>query len=163
MTDGPPDDEGRRAPREPMEGGSDGTDFDDATGAAIGWGLCDACDLDCGGCNLLRLSLVLSTAALLVPPTAGRLVVGLIRAYRRRLSRFTPACPATPSCSAYALAAVETFGPRPGLAAAARRVRTCRSPALQAGGSTLRTSATASGPSRFSPAPAAATSRAAAR
>jgi putative component of membrane protein insertase Oxa1/YidC/SpoIIIJ protein YidD len=55
----------------------------------------------------------------------GRLVRALIRGYQQWLSRYTPACPSNPSCSAYALAAVEASGPRRGLAAAALRIRGC--------------------------------------
>ena len=57
--------------------------------------------------------------ALVVPAGTGGLVASLvelaIRGYRRWLTRFTPACPSEPSCSAYALAAVTTLGapPRP--------------------------------------------------
>jgi hypothetical protein len=47
------------------------------------------------------------------------------RLYRRWLTRLTPPCPSTPSCSEYALSAVRTLGARQGLAAAARRVRAC--------------------------------------
>jgi putative component of membrane protein insertase Oxa1/YidC/SpoIIIJ protein YidD len=91
---------------------------------------CDGCDVpSCDGCDcnlLLRLSTLLAIAAALVPARVGRRpVLALLRFYRRRLTRFTPTCPATPSCSAYALAAVRDLGPRRGLAAAARRVRAC--------------------------------------
>lgn len=99
---------------------------------AVGRGSCDGWD-GCGGCDcnlLLRVSTLLSIAAMLVPPRGGRaaqsVVVALLHGYRRWLTRFTPRCPSTPSCSAFALAAVESMGPRRGLAAAARRVRDCR-------------------------------------
>lgn len=88
---------------------------------------CDLPDCDCGGCNLLRVSTFLAVAALVVPAGAGGLVAALIRFYRRWLARLTPACPSSPSCSAYSLAAVQTLGARQGLAAAARRIRTCGS------------------------------------
>jgi Putative membrane protein insertion efficiency factor len=91
---------------------------------------CGGCDGPDCGCDLLlfvRLStLLLAVAAVLPAAGSGRLVRAVIRGYQRRLSRFTPACPSTPSCSAYALLAVETLGPRRGLAAAARRIGGCR-------------------------------------
>ena len=94
---------------------------------------CDLPDCDCGGCDLLRVSSLLAVVALVVPAGTGGLVASLvelaIRGYRRWLTRFTPACPSEPSCSAYALAAVTTLGPRRGLRAAARRVRSCGRPA----------------------------------
>jgi putative component of membrane protein insertase Oxa1/YidC/SpoIIIJ protein YidD len=98
----------------------------DAVGdTASGCGGCDGCN-GIGGCNLLRVSSLLFLAALLVPPARGRRpVAALLRAYRRWVTRFTPRCPSAPSCSAYALAAVTSLGPRRGLAAAARRVRGC--------------------------------------
>jgi putative component of membrane protein insertase Oxa1/YidC/SpoIIIJ protein YidD len=85
--------------------------------AAERTGWCDGCDVP--GCD--------------VPEGTGGLVASLVelavRGYRRWLTRFTPACPSEPSCSAYALAAVTTLGPRRGLRAAARRVRSCGRPA----------------------------------
>jgi putative component of membrane protein insertase Oxa1/YidC/SpoIIIJ protein YidD len=113
----------RTPPREPMQGGSDraGLGDDVAVGAVT-----DACD--CGGFPLLKLSLLLTVAALLLPASAARPVGGLIRAYQRVLTRFTPACPSSPSCSAYALATVQRLGARRGLAAAAARVRACGKP-----------------------------------
>ena len=112
----------RPAPREPMQGGSDqaGLGDDVAVGAVY---TADACD--CGGFPLLKLSFLLTVAALLVPASAARPVGGLIRSYQRLLTRFTPACPSSPSCSAYALTAVQRLGARHGLAAAAARVRAC--------------------------------------
>ena len=86
------------------------------------------CDCDVPGCDCLlffRLSALLGLVALLVPARDGGLVAGLVRLYRRRLTRFTPTCPSTPSCSAYALDAIERLGPRRGLRAAAARVRSC--------------------------------------
>jgi putative component of membrane protein insertase Oxa1/YidC/SpoIIIJ protein YidD len=115
----------RPAPREPMQGGSDqsGLGDDVAFGAVAA---VDACD--CGGFPLLKLSLLLTVAALLLPASAARPVGGLIHAYQRHLTRFTPPCPAAPSCSAYALRAVQRLGARRGLAAAAARVRACGTP-----------------------------------
>jgi hypothetical protein len=82
---------------------------------------CDACD-----CNLSLLSILLLLAATVLPGSGTvPLVHGLIRLYQRLLTRFTPRCPSTPSCSAYALTAVRTRGTRRGLAAAAHRIRHC--------------------------------------
>lgn len=100
----------------------------DAAGAGVrkSCSSCDGCDVPGCDCNLLlRLSTLLSIAAVLVPPGGGAVVRALLRGYRRWLTRFTPRCPSTPSCSAFAVAAVESMGPRRGLAAAARRVRDC--------------------------------------
>ena len=111
----------KETPREPMQGGSDRMDMEDVI---------------TGGCRnlmLLRLSVVLAVAALLVPASARRPVAGLILIYRRLLSRFTPPCPSTPSCSAYALASVRRLGARRGLAAAAVRVRSCASDPRRSG------------------------------
>ena len=74
---------------------------------------------------LLRLSTLLRLVAVLVPGRAAPVVAGAIRSYQRHLTRWTPACPGTPSCSAYALTAVETLGARRGLVAAAARLRAC--------------------------------------
>ncbi|WP_219414552.1 membrane protein insertion efficiency factor YidD [Pseudonocardia nigra] len=84
------------------------------------------CDGPCDFSLVLRVSPLLAAAAVVVPPVGGTgLVRALILAYRRWLTAFTPRCPSTPSCSAYALAAVETLGARRGLSAAAERVRHC--------------------------------------
>jgi hypothetical protein len=87
----------------------------------------DGCSCD-GPCDFsfLRVSPLLLVVAAVVPPRgAGGPVRASLRAYQRWLSRFTPACPSTPSCSAYALAAVGRHGPRRGLRLAAARVRSC--------------------------------------
>ena len=112
----------RPPPREPMQGGSDRSGVGDgaAMAADVAVGACD-----CGGFPLLKLSLLLTVAALLLPASAARPVGGLIRAYQRHLSVLTPACPLAPSCSAYALRAVQRLGARRGLAAAAARVHAC--------------------------------------
>ena len=98
--------------------------------AAERTGWCDGCDFP--GCDLLRVSSLLAVVALVVPAGTGGLAASLIelaiRGYRRWLTRFTPACPSEPSCSAYALTAVRTSGARRGLRAAARRVRGCGRP-----------------------------------
>ncbi len=88
---------------------------------------CDACD----ACDLVlsvRLSSILLGAALVLPETGGRAMVQtFLRAYRRWFTRFTPECPSTPSCSAFATAAVALLGVRRGLAVTAARLRSCRS------------------------------------
>jgi putative component of membrane protein insertase Oxa1/YidC/SpoIIIJ protein YidD len=86
----------------------------------------DGCSCD-GPCDLslLRISPLLLVAAAVVPARAGGLVRAALRGYQRWLSSFTPACPSTPSCSAYALAAVARHGARRGLRLAAARVRAC--------------------------------------
>ena len=122
-----------------MDAGDAGTD---AAAESTGWcdwcdvPSCDGCDVpdcDCGGCDLLRVSSLLALVALVAPASTGGLVATVIelaiRGYRRWLTRFTPACPSEPSCSAYALTAVTTLGARRGLRAAARRVRSCGRPA----------------------------------
>jgi putative component of membrane protein insertase Oxa1/YidC/SpoIIIJ protein YidD len=117
----------RTPPREPMQGGSASL-ADDAADAAGAIGSVGASACDCGGFPLLKLSLLLTVAALLLPASAARPVGGLIRAYQRHLTRFTPACPLAPRCRAYALRAVRRLGARRGLAAAAARVRACGKP-----------------------------------
>jgi hypothetical protein len=129
------EEERRRRREQAVDAGDTGTE---AAAGSTGW--CDGCDVpscdgcdvpdcDCGGCDLLRVSTLLAVVALVVPAGAGGLVGLAIRGYRRWLTRFTPACPSEPSCSAYALTAVTTSGARRGLRAAARRVRSCGRPA----------------------------------
>ena len=61
-------------------------------------------------------------------PAAWSPVELAIRGYRRWLTRFTPACPSEPSCSAYALTAVTNSAPA---AASARRRVGCAAAAAQ--------------------------------
>jgi putative component of membrane protein insertase Oxa1/YidC/SpoIIIJ protein YidD len=129
------EEERRRRQEQGVDAGDAGTE---AAAANSGW--CDGCDVpscdgcdvpdcDCGGCDfpLLRVSTLLALVALVAPVGTGgtALVELLIRGYRRWLTRFTPPCPSEPSCSAYALDAVQTLGARRGLRAAARHVRAC--------------------------------------
>jgi hypothetical protein len=96
-------------------------------GRGGGGGGGDGCNCD-GPCNftLLRVSPLLLLAAAVVPARrASGLVSAALLGYQRWLSRFTPTCPSTPSCSAYALAAVARHGARRGLRLAAARVRAC--------------------------------------
>ena len=128
--DGAAEEERRRRQE---QAGESGDPVGDAAVAGSGW--CDGCDVpdcdlpdcDCGGCDfpLLRVSTLLALVALIVPARIDGLVAILIRGYRRWLTRFTPTCPSRPSCSAYALGAVQTLGARRGLLAAAWQVRAC--------------------------------------
>ncbi len=62
----------------------------------------------------------------LVGRLLSRLVIGAIRAYQlARIGRVSP-CRFTPTCSQYAVEAVERHGARRGLALAARRLGRCR-------------------------------------
>ena len=55
-----------------------------------------------------------------------QVILGFIRFYRTFLSPLTlPSCRFEPSCSAYALEAVERFGPAKGLLLAAWRILRC--------------------------------------
>jgi hypothetical protein len=59
----------------------------------------------------------------------SRLAVRLVRWYQRRLSsRFRGACLYTPSCSAYAIDAIERFGVFRGVRLSGRRILRCRAP-----------------------------------
>ena len=108
-------------------GGGSGCGSDGGSRGGSGDG-CGACDCNLPLLGLLRLSTLLLLAATVLPDPGGTgLARSLIGFYRRRLTRFTPPCPSTPSCSAYALAAVETRGVRAGLAMASRRIRACGS------------------------------------
>lgn len=58
--------------------------------------------------------------------TAGRLLVAILRAYKRFLSPLLPpACRFEPSCSEYAADAVALHGPARGLLLAVRRLLRC--------------------------------------
>jgi putative membrane protein insertion efficiency factor len=55
-----------------------------------------------------------------------RFLMGLVRFYRSAISPWTPAaCRYTPTCSAYALEALERHGPARGVWLALRRVGRC--------------------------------------
>jgi hypothetical protein len=84
-------------------------------------GPCDGCDV----CGFPLLSMTLLAVATLVPDAGTTLVSRAIAGYQRWLTRFTVACPSTPSCSAYAAAAVRERGARHGLRLAAARLRRC--------------------------------------
>lgn len=105
-------------------GSSGGSGCGGGSGGRGGGGDC-SCDGP-GGCTLLGIGPLLLVAAAVVPARGtGGLVRAALRGYQRCLSRFTPACPSTPNCSAYALTAVGRHGARRGLRLAAARVRAC--------------------------------------
>ena len=94
---------------------------------------CDvpACDCDIPGCDCFSLSLVLRLAAALAgrPAHRGRAeraVTGTIRGYRRVSPHLPTRCRYTPTCSAYALEAIDRHGLRTGLRLAATRIARCR-------------------------------------
>lgn len=139
--------EEERRGRKKDEDGPDVADLVEAPGA-----ICDGCSVarrtcsgrrssgsrggdggGCDACDLLLMSLSLSTVLQLVAGALPRrrgstVVVALIRGYQRLLTRFTPSCPQSPSCSAYAVDAVRRLGPRRGIRAAAARIRACGTP-----------------------------------
>lgn len=58
--------------------------------------------------------------------TVGRILVGAVRAYQRWISPVRPpSCRFTPTCSAYAVTAIERFGPLRGSWLTARRLLRC--------------------------------------
>jgi putative membrane protein insertion efficiency factor len=68
----------------------------------------------------------MSTVERARPPVASRLVIAVVRAYQlARTGRVSP-CRFTPTCSQYAMEAVEHHGARHGLALALRRLGRCR-------------------------------------
>jgi uncharacterized protein len=90
-------------------------------------GCCLAEAMGCGP----QLVLLAPTAARLVAhrPAADRSwATGLVRLYRSRISatRARPCCRMTPSCSAYALQALEAHGTARGLRLTAARLLRCR-------------------------------------
>ena len=134
--------EEERRRRKKDDDGADVEDLAEAPGM-----VCDGCSLarrscsgrrgggeGCDACDLLLVSLsvsaMLQLVAGLLPRHRGTgAVVAVIRSYQRLLTRFTPCCPQTPSCSAYAVDTVRRLGPRRGIRAAAARIRDCGMPA----------------------------------
>lgn len=58
--------------------------------------------------------------------TPKRAILGAIRFYRRRISpMLPPSCRFTPTCSAYALEAIERYGPLKGGWMAVKRILRC--------------------------------------
>ncbi len=96
---------------------------------------CDrGCDCDPGccnpGCDLFRLSTLLTLVALLghrARPArpAERAVTAAIRGYRKVSPKLPTRCRYQPTCSAYALAAIDRHGLGKGLRLAAARLRRC--------------------------------------
>ena len=102
----------------------------------------DACLIETGCCigesldgNCLVLTLLAGpqlAAVLLHGARAGRRtvadrLVGAVRVYQREVSaRRPPVCRFTPSCSAYAVTAIQTHGARRGALLALRRIVRCR-------------------------------------
>jgi putative component of membrane protein insertase Oxa1/YidC/SpoIIIJ protein YidD len=55
-------------------------------------------------------------------------MLALIRLYQRTLTRWTPTCPQSPSCSEYAIHAIRSHGTRQGIALAIAHIEHCRTP-----------------------------------
>ncbi|MEU4419723.1 membrane protein insertion efficiency factor YidD [Actinoplanes sp. NPDC024001] len=92
---------------------------------------CNTCDCDIPGCDFLTLSTLLRLTATLAGPRprrgpAEQAVTGAIRGYRRVSPHLPTRCRYTPSCSAYALEAIERHGLGTGLRLAAARLTRCR-------------------------------------
>jgi putative membrane protein insertion efficiency factor len=76
-----------------------------------------------------------TTAHLNVRDTASTVLIAPIRFYRKYLSPlFPPACRFQPTCSHYAIEAIETHGPLKGMGLAIRRIARCH-PITWLGGS----------------------------
>src|SRR5215210_5075481 len=81
------------------------------------------------GCGPQLLLLLPSAGALLHrPPADASRAVGLVRLYQQRIGsrRRRPCCRMTPSCSAYAVEALEAHGTARGLRLTAGRLLRCR-------------------------------------
>ena len=77
----------------------------------------------------------MTTAHLNVRDTASTVLIAPIRFYRKYLSPlFPPACRFQPTCSHYAIEAIETHGPVKGMGLAIRRIARCH-PITWLGGS----------------------------
>ncbi|MEU4622244.1 membrane protein insertion efficiency factor YidD [Actinoplanes sp. NPDC023801] len=90
----------------------------------------NACECGDLGCDCFSLSLVLRLfAALSRTPgssRAERAVTGAIRGYRKVSPKLPTRCRYQPTCSAYALIAIERHGLRAGLRLTAARLARCR-------------------------------------
>jgi uncharacterized protein len=76
-----------------------------------------------------------TTAHLSVRDTASAALIAPIRFYRKYISPlFPPACRFQPTCSHYAIEAIETHGPLKGMGLALRRIVRCH-PITWLGGS----------------------------
>jgi putative membrane protein insertion efficiency factor len=94
-------------------------------------GCCLAEALGCGPQLVLlapRAGAVLLAPALHRPPANRSRAVALVRLYQERISarRRRPCCRMTPSCSAYAIEALQTHGTARGLRLTAARLLRCR-------------------------------------
>ncbi|MGW0661679.1 membrane protein insertion efficiency factor YidD [Streptodolium elevatio] len=122
-------------------GGGDSGGGGDAGGSADGGGGDSSCGdgCDCGGCDcgllIMRLQLRLLAIALacLLRPARGRdarLDARMLRAVRRYRSEVSPTrapcCRYTPTCSTYAVTALERHGAARGGLLTFRRLRRCR-------------------------------------
>ncbi|HEV2650112.1 MAG TPA: membrane protein insertion efficiency factor YidD [Rhizomicrobium sp.] len=77
----------------------------------------------------------MTTAHLNVRDTASTVLIAPIRFYRKFVSPlFPPACRFQPTCSHYAIEAIETHGPLKGMGLAIRRIARCH-PITWLGGS----------------------------
>ena len=75
------------------------------------------------------------TASRFIAATTTAVLVGLVRAYRLFLSPLLPpSCRFTPTCSSYAIEALQTHGPIRGSVLAMRRIARCH-PITWLGGS----------------------------
>ncbi|MEU4157192.1 membrane protein insertion efficiency factor YidD [Actinoplanes sp. NPDC026670] len=88
------------------------------------------CDCDIPGCDCFSLSMMLRLFAALSRTPGGsraeRAVTGAIRGYRKVSPRLPTRCRYQPTCSAYALLAIERHGLRAGLRLTAARLARCR-------------------------------------
>jgi putative membrane protein insertion efficiency factor len=90
-------------------------------------GCCLAEALGCGP-QLLLLAPGVGRLLLQRPPASTSRAVGLVRLYQERIAsrRTRPCCRMTPSCSAYAIEALETHGTARGIRLTAARLLRCR-------------------------------------
>ncbi|MCW2139458.1 hypothetical protein BXY51_004019 [Actinoplanes cyaneus] len=92
-------------------------------------GCCDLPSCDVPGCDLFRLSTLLTIVALLghrsTARPAERAVLAAIRGYRKVSPRLPTRCRFRPTCSAYAVEAIQRYGLGRGLRMAAARLRRC--------------------------------------
>lgn len=93
---------------------------------------CDpGCDCDIPGCDCFSLSMLVRFGALLTRTHAGGTwgelaATRAIRGYRRVSPRLPTRCRYQPTCSAYALQAIERYGLAAGLRLTAARLVRCR-------------------------------------
>jgi len=90
-------------------------------------GCCLAEALGCGS-QLLLLGPPAGRMLLQPPPASTSRAVGLVRLYQERIGsrRAHPCCRMTPSCSTYAVEALETHGTASGIRLIAARLLRCR-------------------------------------